>query len=89
MFRRSAQKRRSTNHDHAYAVNNVGADLQRKVCTICGQVSIVALPPVDVRSTLADVTSSLFGESPLTIVIDEAVQPAGLSWQFADRQARR
>lgn len=89
MFRRSAQKRRSTKHEHAFVINNVGADLQRQVCTICGQVSIVALPPVDVRSTLADVTASLFSESPLTIVIDEAVQPAGLSRQLADRPARR
>jgi len=89
MFRRSARNRRSGKHDHAYVVHNVGADLQRQVCSICGQVSISASPPIGVRPTPAAAASPQVDDAPLTIVLDKVVQPAGLSWQFVDRKARR
>ena len=89
MFGRSARKKRVANHDHAYEIHNVGADLQRQVCSICGQVSISASPPASLRSAPADAEPVLFQQPSLTIVVEETVAPVGLSWQFADRRSRR
>ena len=87
MFGRSARKKRVANHDHAYEIHNVGADLQRQVCSICGQVSISASPPAGFRSARAG--AEPVPDPPLTVVVDETVAPVGLSWQFADRRSRR
>jgi hypothetical protein len=90
VFRSSARKKRSGKHDHEYMIHNVGADLQRQVCSICGQVSISASPPVGFRPRSAAAAGPLHStDPPLTIVIDEVVAPVGLSWEFADRRARR
>lgn len=89
MFRRSARKKRSAKHDHDYMIHNVGADLQRQVCSICRQVNIGASPPAGLRSTIADAEPVPFSQPSLTIIVDETVAPIGLSWQFADRRARR
>ena len=89
MFRRFATKRRSAKHDHEFVVHNVGADLQRQVCSICGQVSIKASPPAGIRPTIADAEPVLSQQPQLTVVVDETVAPAGLSWQLADRRTGR
>jgi hypothetical protein len=89
VLRRSARKKRSAKHDHDYVIHNVGADLQRQVCSICGQVNISASPPAGVRSTRADAEPVLFNQPSLNIIVDETVAPIGLSWQFADRRSRR
>ena len=89
MFRRFATKRRSAKHDHEFVVHNVGADLQRQVCSICGQVSIKASPPAGIRPTIADAEHVLFQHPPLTVIVDETVAPASLSWQYADRRTGR
>ena len=67
----------------------VGADLQRQVCSICGQVSIKASPPASIRPTIADAEPVLSQQPQLTVVVDETVAPAGLSWQLADRRTGR
>ncbi len=87
MFRLSTRKKRSAKHDHEYVIHNVGADLQRQVCRICGQVNISASRPVGLRSTSAEAEPVLFSQPSLTIIVDETVAPIGLSWQFADRRA--
>lgn len=89
MFRRSARKKRAPKHDHDYVTHNVGADLQRQVCSICGQISISASPPAGLRAT-SNESGPQTAEPPLTVVIDEeSIEPVGLSWQFADRRSRR
>lgn len=87
MFRRSARRKRFAKHDHEYVINNVGADLQREVCSICGKICINASPPAALRAALAE--TEPVPDPPLTVVLEEAGQPVGLSWQFADRRARR
>jgi hypothetical protein len=88
MFRRLATNKRSAKHDHEYVVHNVGADLQRQVCSICGQVSINASPPASVRPAVKE-PERVFRQPSLMVVVDETVAPAGLSWQFADRRIAR
>jgi hypothetical protein len=89
VFRRSARKKRVAKHDHEYVIHDVGADLQRQVCSICGQISISATSPASLRSAPADAEPVLFQQPSLTIVVDETDAPVGLSWQFAERRSRR
>ncbi len=88
MFRRFSTNKRSAKHDHEFVVHNVGADLQRRVCSICGQVSINASPPATIRPTASD-PERVFRQPPLTVFLDETVAPVGLGWQFADRRTAR
>lgn len=84
MFKRSAQKNRAAKHTHEFSTCSIGADLQRQVCCICGQVSIASLPPTDLRPTTTNPANGW-----LTVVIDEAEQPVGLSWRSGEQGARR
>jgi len=89
MFRLSARNSRSAKHTHEYRVHNVGADLQRQVCSSCGQVSISSAPRPSLRSIVTDANPRLSHNDDFTIVIDETAQPVGLSWRFGERRTRR
>ena len=86
VFRRIARRKRFAKHDHQYVINNVGAGLQREVCRICGKIRIKASPPANLRATRA--AAEPVPCPSLTVVLEEAVEPVGLSRQFADRRAR-
>ena len=89
MFKVGVRKNRSAKHTHEYRAHGAGADLQRRVCAGCRQVSIETLPPTSLRSTTADSDPGLFAKTKVTVVIDEVVEPVGLSWRFGERRARR
>lgn len=89
MFGTSPKNNRSAKHNHEFQAHTVGAGLQRQVCGTCGAVSINALPPTNLRPSLAEVKPGLFSQPKLTIVLDEVAAPVGLSWRFGERRARR
>ncbi len=51
-------------HEHTFAAQNVGADLQRRVCSECGYVSIKLAEPSDIRSEIRVDKPGLFGGAP-------------------------
>ena len=53
-----------SNHDHTFVTHNVGADLQRRVCGECGQISIDLAEPSSIRSEVNGKKPGLFGGAP-------------------------
>ena len=54
MFGRSRKAARPTSHIHEFSNHNVGADLQRQVCRVCGHITINPIPPTDLRSEILE-----------------------------------
>ena len=53
-----------TDHEHEFATQNVGADLQRRVFSGCGYVSINLSEPTSIRSEVKVDKPGLFGGAP-------------------------
>ena len=53
-----------TDHDHTFNFQSVGADLQRRVCSECGYVSISLTAPASIRSEVNGKKPGLFGGAP-------------------------
>ena len=53
-----------TDHDHTFKVQNVGADLQRRVCAECGHLSIDLAEPSGLRSEVRVGKAGLFRAAP-------------------------
>ena len=51
-------------HEHTLATQNVGADLQRQICTECGHVSINPTPPSSIRTEVVVEKAGLFERAP-------------------------
>ncbi len=51
-------------HEHEFATQNVGADLQRRVCSACGYVSINLSEPTSIRSEVRVDKPGLFRGAP-------------------------
>ena len=53
-----------TDHDHTFATQNVGEDLQRQTCGECGHVSINPTQPRSLRTRINTDKVGLFGCTP-------------------------
>jgi len=89
MFGRNRREARPPKHIHEFTGQNVGADLRRQVCVVCGRISINALPPTNLRSEVLEIKSGLFGNHPLTVQLAEAMEPVLRRPGFGERRTQR
>ena len=89
MFGRNRKAARPTSHIHEFSNHNVGADLQRQVCRVCGHITINPIPPTDLRSEIHEAQTGLLGGSPLAVRLGEAMEPVLGQRQPGERRSRR
>ena len=89
MLRQNRREARSAKHIHEFTNHNVGADLQRRVCRVCGHISINPIPPTDLRSEMLEVKTGLFGGCPLALRLADAMEPVLGQPRSGERRSRR
>ncbi len=89
MLGRNRRKAPSAKHIHEFANHHVGADLQRRVCRVCGHISINPISTTDLRSEMLEVKTGLFGGCRFTVSLTGAREPVLSQLRFGEPRSSR